>query len=263
MSVPEMTWPAVAELLRSASIEKFNEWLRTKVPEENHALNRSIRIAALHNPVVEYVIPQRLRDEFRKSSFPSSTKIGDLFFLPFRVMAFSSQGERRNWWVFAFNPDGSLVVLDDQCVVCLPPELTIQEFIAEQENEKDLGNAMEILGTMCYLRGDDHRTIPLPTRKGKKYRNRQSFQIIHGEVGGKFMSALRRYEAQQDAEAASRPHGSPRPHIRAGHFALYWTGKGSRTGTGPKIPKVQFVHPCLVNADSVGPDVEIQRTVKP
>ena len=258
-SIKKETWPSIVELLRTKSEAAFKIWVSSQ-PDSERDKFQTLRNAALVSPVVEYTIPHRLRLEFAKSTFPLDVHLRELFYLPFPVVAFSTAENRENFWIFVGDPNGSIAVIDAKCMAVLPPDMTVRQLIEEQDGPSELGNAMEILATMCYLRGGDHREVPIPAKKGKKYRNRMTFNTIRGEVGGKFVSALRRYEAQQ--EAAPRPHGSPRPHLRAGHFALYWTGKGSRTGTGPRVPKIQFIHPCLVNADSVGPDVEIRRVVK-
>lgn len=47
------------------------------------------------------------------------------------------------------------------------------------------------------------------------------------------------------AEWKGGAHASPRPHVRRGHWHLYWTG------TGKAVPKVCFVHPCLVNVHAL------------
>jgi len=56
-------------------------------------------------------------------------------------------------------------------------------------------------------------------------------------------------KAKADADAAKQDyaggtHARPKPHVRAGHWHLYWCGEGGRT------PRVRYLAPCLVNAAS-------------
>ena len=116
-----------------------------------------------------------------------------------------------------------------------------------------------ILYTTCTNDYSD-RVEPALTNIKKKYRNRTGpSAMVAGTcriVGGSFARKIKLFREQAATRSAvsGGGHNSPKPHIRAGHFHLYWTGKG-RT-----IPKVNFIHPCLVAADEVG-DVEITRAV--
>lgn len=113
----------------------------------------------------------------------------------------------------------------------------------------------KVAGLILYITGGDVVETHMNPPTGKRARNIPNWRklpIIHGVVGGKFNSALRRHI---QAEPQGGTHASPRPHLRAGHWHLYWTGKGRET------PKVKFLHPCLVNATEVGSDVEIGRKV--
>jgi hypothetical protein len=116
-----------------------------------------------------------------------------------------------------------------------------------------------MLNVALFLTGGDLTETVIPGKTRKRARNLAGWErtdAICGAVGGRFCSALRRWQNSQATESALCPHGSPRPHLRAGHWHLYWTGKGR------SVPKVQFLHPCLVNADSIAPGVEIQRKVQ-
>lgn len=62
-------------------------------------------------------------------------------------------------------------------------------------------------------------------------------------VGRNFASTIERWE-EEDAASNSGPSDSPkraiRPHVRAAHAHLYWTGKGK------KIPRIRFLPPIPV-----------------
>ena len=66
------------------------------------------------------------------------------------------------------------------------------------------------------------------------------------EVGWRLGAALR--EARQAQSTASGVGRSPQPHIRRGHWHLYWTGEGSRKDPFRAVPKVRWLEPTLVGA---------------
>lgn len=225
--------------------------------DEVSSLKSISAFAQVEAPIVQYLVPNKLREQLGDGVIPIDIPFKELFNLPFSPMALADDHRPSRWMVFAFIPGDILLCAFADAVHVIPIDCTLRQMTMEYGAGSRLSKTVALL---MYLSGGDstHRVVSRPG--GKRDRNNPRPTVIRGEVGGKFVSALRRYEAQQ--EAAPRPHGSPRPHLRAGHFALYWTGKGSRTGTGPRVPKIQFIHPCLVNADSVGPDVEIRRVVK-
>lgn len=259
--VYEGDWVSVAKSMRKNRLE-IDAYLLSK-----KALEEPVNAGVLHfssfmanlSPIVQYLIPKQVREHLFKNDFEFDCPLIDIIAIPFNPMAIAYAEEPSRFTLLGIDKNILFSVSGGRA-----SRIDLNKTIKELKQEGH-GNLLDkTLSVLLFISSGDHsnKTVTHPG-SSKKYRNNKiAPTVIRGEVGGKFMSALRRYEAQRDAEAASRPHGSPRPHIRAGHFALYWTGKGSRTGTGPKIPKVQFIHPCLVNADSVGPDVEIQRTVK-
>lgn len=200
-------------------------------------------------------------------AFDQETKKGFFYFLAmdhfdgFRVLT-------------VFMPTGSLPVK-------LIPGLSVADSIRKTEFQigpfrgdgsyTPEGKMFEMLETVVKVAlflsaTNDYEDVDVPPiGGGKKNRNKPDFMkqpATRRIIGGKFVSALNRYRKTRSTGAAtSITHGDTKPHLRAGHWHLYWTGKGSKTGTGPKIPKVQWLHPCLVNADEVG-EVEIQRTIK-
>lgn len=262
-----VTWPDYARFIRSRE-KTVHVWLEKLRKMKNDGIEASDKeyymsilayLALFDGPIVEYRIPKDLWDIFSESTFDPEIIISDFFFLPHQIMAFAESEQPAAFSVWGIDDEG-LVIASSSFFFRIPFGMTVGEALKMSLGPRSVYCLLSIL---LYFTQNDHseRTVSEP-RGGKRERNNPRPTIIRGEVGGKFMSALRRYEARQDVEYASRPHGSPRPHIRGAHIAKYWTGKGSRKGTGPKILRLRFIHPCLVNADSVGPDVEIQRTVR-
>ena len=66
------------------------------------------------------------------------------------------------------------------------------------------------------------------------------------EVGWRLGAALR--EARQAQRTTSGVGRSPQPHIRRGHWHLYWTGEGSRKDPSRAEPRVRWLEPTLVGA---------------
>lgn len=64
-------------------------------------------------------------------------------------------------------------------------------------------------------------------------------------VGERFSRYMRNHISQASTLAVT-PDGTPKktiaPHIRGGHFHLFWTGPK----TGPRIPKIHFISPIAV-----------------
>ena len=120
---------------------------------------------------------------------------------------------------------------------------------------RTIGMALAIAMFLCAT--DDYRDLRYIPVSGKKHRNKALCYRETGTtrvIGGQFASALARHHHHKsqrygDSEFTGRTN---RPHLRGGHFQRYWTGAGR------KVPKVNFVHPCLVNATEIG-DVEIFR----
>jgi len=132
------------------------------------------------------------------------------------------------------------------------------EAVTNTWNLRAVKLALFLMGTK------DYKDIMVPAEftSGKRNRNKPDYLKHEGLlriVGGRFESALKAYNdwiPSERHEASGEPAGrTVKPHIRAGHFHLYWTGKGR------EIPKVLFIHPCLVGADTEE-EVEIQRTVR-
>jgi hypothetical protein len=67
------------------------------------------------------------------------------------------------------------------------------------------------------------------------------------DVGVRMGAALRRGPAPPSNDPADGTHASPRPHIRAAHWHLYWTGP--KTGDQPQQPRVLWIPPTGVNLD--------------
>lgn len=214
---------------------------------------------ALQNPVVEYQIDANLADSLVLSELPKeSITIGEAFALPYQVISIRKTTDpKHGYMLYAIDGPDLIAISGDGHAQCSPLAQPMGE-IYPTLKRVDTTEFRTQLGILMYLTHGDDIQEDRFIRGGssKKNRNRDgNLEVIRGMVGGKFASALKRWQRTKEG-GGDGTHASPRPHCRAGHWHLYWTGKG-RT-----IPKVQFLHPCLVNADSVG-DVEIQRTVSP
>lgn len=79
------------------------------------------------------------------------------------------------------------------------------------------------------------------------------------DLGVRIGAALRRTERERVEREPSTPSGrmSPRPNVRAAHWNLYWTGKG-RT-----VPRLKWIAPTLVAAETIESLPVTIRPVKP
>jgi len=86
------------------------------------------------------------------------------------------------------------------------------------------------------------------------------------EVGWRLGAALRkaRSEEAQASGAASGVGRSPQPHIRRGHWHLYWTGEGSRKDPSKAQPRLRWIQPTLVGKKWLEGELPaVVRPVKP
>ena len=218
----------------------------------------SINLARL-NPVVEYIVDADLANALVLSELPNGNiTVGEAFALPYQAVSIKKTSDSKNaYTLYAIDGPDLIAISGNGRAQCSPLAQPMSE-IYIRSNGVDTTGFRTQLGILMYLTHGEDIEEERILRKGssKKNRNRDAnLEVVRGVVGGKFASALKRWQKTKEG-GGDGTHASPRPHCRAGHWHLYWTGKG-RT-----IPRVQFLHPCLVNADSVG-DVEIQRTVAP
>lgn len=220
---------------------------------EDAGLYGLVLMALRGGPIVQYVIPDVLARSFDDGPLPLDIPLKQIVGMPFSPMAIASKENPNIYRVVHTHENGVLNVISNKGIGVIDLNRTVRELMDIGFGKFSSG----MVSALMYIThsGDSFHNTVSETKGGKRERNKPRQTVIRGEVGGKFVTALKKYEKQQESEFESRPHGSPKPHIRSGHFHLYWTGKG-RT-----VPKVQFLHPCLVNADSVGPDVEIDRRV--
>lgn len=103
---------------------------------------------------------------------------------------------------------------------------------------------------VCSQNADWEREGEKPQRAGAKEVRRAAHPQKAGAntwvLGRRLGAALRRAEE----DAAGPPTGrTVRPHVRRGHWHLYWTGKGRQ------IPVVRYLPPTVVAQDRDGPVV--------
>lgn len=111
----------------------------------------------------------------------------------------------------------------------------------------------KILSLLLYL-CSDQADYPRPDRPQAK-RTKQGWRLFPAkapltwDVGLRIGAALRRHaETASEAPASTgdpRTHARPRPHIRAAHWHLYWTGPRS----GTQNPVVRWIPPTGINLD--------------
>ncbi len=112
------------------------------------------------------------------------------------------------------------------------------------------GKALSMLLWLCQDEPDISRfngmPPPLPTQRIRGRTVPIGDPVRLWDVGlrvGRLLAASSTAGGQKN-EHQGGTHARPRPHLRRAHWHLYWTGeRGS-------VPKVLFVHPCLVNAAS-------------
>jgi hypothetical protein len=258
-------------------------WLKNhvKVPGMERMLAAATTVGDVR---VAYTVPAEITKQLAEIPFDSYSNIdGGVIHFPHKTIFIFSQDESGKAWEFfigeshGMDATGEYTDLlfsdwDVSTVLTLFPGHTVGDCIKlclstiqskvgfSEDFARKVDKAMEfIVKLSLFLTAtNDYEDITIPAiAGGKRNRNKPSFlktPAIDRIVGGKFIGALRLWKHKTDSCDSSLTGRTVRPHVRAGHFHLYWTGKG-RT-----IPKVQFLHPCLVNADSVG-DVEIQSTV--
>ena len=214
-----------------------------------------IRLAISSAPVVEYIVERELAESLSSSSLPDAgMTVEEAFRLPFAVVAIRIQGHpKTDYQLYAIDGTDLLISNGGFAKAGLSSPMSS---IYQRDKGSDLEGLRTQLGILAYIvHGKDTQEDHLGNRgSAKKSRNKSGVEVVRGVVGGRFAAAYRIWhKAQTESDAGN--HAGPRPHLRQGHWHLYWTGKGRTT------PKMNFVHPCLVNADEVG-DVEIQRTVK-
>jgi len=216
-----------------------------------------ITLALSSSPVVEYIVEKELADSLGTASLPDEEMtIEEAFRLPFQVVAIRIAGAAKTAYkLYAIN-DGDLLVSADDGHFAMEHLSSPMGSIYPRFKGTDSKGFRTQLGVLAYIvHGKDTQEDRIWNRgSSKKARNKVGTEVVRGVVGGRFAAAYRLWtKAQSDSRGGT--HAGPRPHLRAGHWHLYWTGRGRTT------PKMNFVHPCLVNADEVG-DVEIQRTLQ-
>jgi len=227
-------------------------------------------------PRVAYDFPMSLLEQLLKSNISPLDIPSDALQLPHECIYIGAYIDNSGGFEFYMAEESygfgvrNIILVTHNLSVCIPAEngKTFREVIEEYKATPGFFDpdywetVIQFLGIVLnvalFLTGGDLTETVIPGKTGKRARNLAGWErtdAICGAVGGRFCSALRKWQNNQATEPAS-PHGSPRPHLRAGHWHLYWTGKER------SVPKVQFLHPCLVNADSIAPGVEIQRKVQ-
>ena len=265
----EDNWVDFCRFVRAqdkAMLSKLIEFLLgTDLIDSNIDLNRltlrdiywHIELARSSSPIVEYIVERELADSLATSSLPDSDMtVEDAFRLPYGVVAIRIAERPKTAYNLYAIDDGDMLVTGADGHFSKESLLSPMSSIYPRSNIPKECEFRTQLGVLAYLvHGKDTQETRIENRgSSKKSRNKTGCEVVRGVVGGRFASTYRVWSKTQSVPQDGT-HASPRPHLRAGHWHLYWTGEG-RT-----IPKVNFVHPCLVNSDEVG-DVEIQRTIK-
>lgn len=109
-----------------------------------------------------------------------------------------------------------------------------------------------LLGLALYLCSEEPDFSQSPPPLARTYRARGERLIDRPEravpiqVGWRWGAALR--QARSGSHSATGTGRSPAPHVRRGHWHLYWAGEGSRKDPSRRVPRVRWVHPTLVGA---------------
>lgn len=118
--------------------------------------------------------------------------------------------------------------------------------------------ASRLTSLVLYLCSEqaDYQRPPPPRSKGGKDKERiiPPSNARQWSVGTRIGAAIRKGRADSTIEPSSdndnetgQNQARPRPHIRAAHWHLYWTGP--KTGDIPQKPRVRWVPPTGVNLD--------------
>ena len=233
-------------------------------------------------PRVSYQFPNEVIRDICDQQTNTYDLPSEVLRLPYDAVFFANYNKEththRECFIFQRpNPNGRALMFvrpDSLITITLFDGLTVRESIKKMmelapeimQSRGDLSKEIEcgertlnwMVNAILYLTGGDVIESRIPEKTGKKARNLKSWEksvSIRGVVGGRFVSAVRAYEAKEH-DYYTATGGHLRPHSRRAHWHIYWTGKGRTT------PRAIWVDQCLVNADSIGPDVEIQRTVK-
>ena len=84
------------------------------------------------------------------------------------------------------------------------------------------------------------------------------------EVGWRLGAALRKARSEGARVGAGGSGRSPQPHIRRGHWHLYWVGEGSRKDPSKAAPRLRWVQPTLVGKKWLEGELPaVVRPVKP
>lgn len=284
----EQSWPMFCRTVAEAGIEvckalttKFHKHLLkvsktpghygvTSVddPEYPNAFlcNRMIAaISACDGPVVQYVFHSELADALSSTPLPEDmVTIGDAFQLPYHVMSLLREGDDvSNYITLIRYSDAVLVITDLGLGTLLKLSTPLESLYAAFPESKS--EVLYLVNLCLYITGgrdieSKETTEPLAP-KMSAYKNGQrpqrEMQFVQAVVGGKFTSALRRWERAQGAYEGEGAGLPPKPHCRAGHWHKHWFGPRE----GERTLKRLFHHPCLVNAAAIE-EVEITRLVK-
>jgi hypothetical protein len=93
------------------------------------------------------------------------------------------------------------------------------------------------------------RPAPTRTKRGPRLFPPPTPRIW--DVGVRIGAALRVARDRTQRGEATGTHERPRPHVRAAHWHLYWTGPRS----APQIPRVRWLSPVLVGAGDIVPTI--------
>lgn len=116
----------------------------------------------------------------------------------------------------------------------------------------DIPHIYTILTALLYLTGQEDVVEAVnndrPQKTSKNPIKAQRFSDLAEpkvfRVGGEFVSTLDRWE-REEREAAEKTGRTVRPHLRAAHSHLYWTGEGRKTA------RVRFIMPIQVKGGTV------------
>lgn len=124
----------------------------------------------------------------------------------------------------------------------------IQEF-----RQGTISLSRTIINVLLYAAGNDdlveilgHRPAPMANKVRRRNAERDpEFEHDHRlpaevEIGTRFGAVIRQHRETSAESPGDSAGGTKRPHIRAAHPHLYWTGEGRR------IPRVRYLPPIAV-----------------
>ena len=197
--VLEGDWVKVAKTMRS-NWEAITNYISVIQKETAHRKANGNETAVLvmaamvmqGGPIVQYLIPQALLDQLWDCNLDLDAPLESYIGLPFSPMAIAPVEDPEAFTVFNINDKKTMHCVEGDGAYILDLTKTSKQLSDNYGHGKRMDLMLAIL---MYVSGGDHSHWVVSRPKGgKRDRNNSRPTVIRGEIGGKFVSALKRYE---------------------------------------------------------------------